>query len=119
MPKTYGPGAASAPISPSAPSAGGSPSGTNYRPPTSNEGSRSVEPLKIQNIPPVPNGPQLNPTPKLRPEIENRTTSRPILQATYFQLLQSPPASVPARIIAMPVQTATQPAYGSGWQQTE
>ena len=40
-----------------------------------------------------------------RPENENRTTSRPVLQATYFQLLQSPPASVPAQMISAPVTT--------------
>ena len=119
VPKTYGPGATGAPISPSAPSGGASPTGTFYRVPTSNEGSRDVEPLRIQNIPPISNGPQLLPTPNARPENENRTTSRPVLQATYFQLLQSPPVSVPAQMIATPMRTTPQPVNDSGWQHTD
>ncbi|MEI8374224.1 MAG: hypothetical protein WCJ35_15485 [Planctomycetota bacterium] len=118
VPKTYGPGATSAPISPSAPGAGTS-SGTFYRGPVSNEGSSGVEPLRIQNIPPISNGPQLSPSPNARPEKENRTTSRHVLQATYFQLLQSPPASVPAQMIATPVRTTPQPVDDSGWQHAD
>jgi hypothetical protein len=114
--RTYVPGAGGAPISPSAP--GGS-SGTFYRLPPSNEASRTVEPLRIQNIPPVNNGPQLSPTPNAHPESENRTTARPVLQATYFQLLQSPPASVPAQTISVPRRTAPQAVDDSGWQHAD
>ena len=119
VPKTYGPGATGAPISPSAPGAGALPSGTFYRVPASSEGSRGVEPLRIQNIPPVSNGPQLSPTPNARPENENRTTSRHVLQATYFQLLQSPPKSVPAQMIATPARIVPQSVDDSGWQHAD
>ena len=118
VPRPYDPSTNRAPSSPSGPPRGTWPSGTSYRIPTTGEGSRNTDPLRIQiqNIPPVNNGPQLSPTPNVRPQNEdpttfnergnneNRTASRPVLQATYFQLLQSPPASVPAQMISVPVQ---------------
>ena len=116
-PRTFAPGAPGAPAAPSAP--GGGSSGAFYRVPNSNEASRSVEPLRIQNIPPVNNGPQLSPTPSAHPENENRTTSRPVLQATYFQLLQSPPAAVPAQTISAPGPTARPPVDDSGWEHAD
>jgi hypothetical protein len=104
--RTYVPGATGAPIAPGAPGAEASPSGRYYRGPASTDGSGATEPLKIQHIPPVPNGPQLSPAaPSTRPENE-RTTSRPVLRATYFQLLPSPPPSTPAQLISAPVRTA-------------
>lgn len=124
QPRTYAPSAGGAPVAPGAPAAvpSTSPSGTYYRGPTNTDGSRSIEPLKIQNIPPVPSGasgPQLTPTPDARPEIENRTTARPVLQATYFQLLPSPPAIVPAQTISTPVRPAPQPLDDSGWHHVD
>ena len=106
VPRTFAPGPNGAPIAPGASGSGTSPSGTSYRIPTSNEANRAVEPLRIQNIPPVNNGPQLSPPPEPRPENENRTTSRPVLQAMYFQLLPSPPASVPAQTVSASARTA-------------
>ena len=115
--RTYGPGAPAAPISPSAP-AGPLPSGTSYRVPTTSETIRTVEPPRIQDVPPIP-GPQPSPTPNPPPENQNRVTSRPVLQATYFQLLQSPPASVPAQTISAPSRTPPQPVEDSGWQHAD
>ena len=104
--RTFAPGSPAAPISPSAPGAtNGNPasSGASYRiPSSSGEGSRAVAPPRIQGVPPIQDGPQLNPTPDAHPEPENRVTSRPVVPATYFQLLGSPPASVPAQWISEP-----------------
>lgn len=98
--KTFAPSATPVPI---APNSSGGASGTSYRPPTTMDGGNgSTEPVKIQNMPPLPSGPQLGPTPSTRPENE-RTTSRAILQASYFQLLPSSPPSVPAQTISAPV----------------
>jgi hypothetical protein len=111
VPKTYAapaPGAPAAPISPSAPAAGGSSSGTMYRLPAPSDGNQAVEPPTIQGVPPLPSppsGPQLTPSP--RPDNE-KTTARPVLQATYFQLLPSPPATVPAQLISAPERAAPQ-----------
>jgi hypothetical protein len=115
--RTYPPGTIG-PISPSAPGVKTSPSGTSYRNPATGEGGRSVEPLRIDNIPSVL-GPQLSPTPAPRPENENRTTARPVLQANYFQLLPSPPASIPAQLISAPVPAASQHVDDSGWQHVD
>ncbi len=115
--RTYAPDATPAPIPPGVPAAP-APSGTSYRVPTSGEAIRTVEPPRIEDVPPVP-GPQLSPTPNLRPENENRTTARPVLQAMYFQLLQSPPASVPAQTISAPLRAAPQPVDDSGWKHVD
>ena len=75
--------------------------------------------LKIQGVPPLPSspgGPQLDPPPSPRPE--EKTTSRPVLQAMYFQLLPSPPASVPAQLISTPVRTAPQEVE-IGWRHAD
>ncbi len=69
--RTYVPGATEAPISPSAPASPSS-SGTSYRGSIPSEAIRTVEPPRIEDIPPIP-GPQLGPTPNPRPENENRT----------------------------------------------
>ena len=71
-------------------------SGTSYRVPTAaGHGTGAVEPPRIE-VCSISDGPQLSPTPSVRPEKENLTTALPVLQATYFQLLPSPPAVVPA-----------------------
>ena len=113
---TYAPGSIVAPVAPGAGSL--LPSGTSDRyripvPPTSNN---SFERLKIENVPPV-NGPSLGPGPTGRPEIDAHTTSRPVQQATYFQLLAPPPASIPARTIAAPA--AVPAADDDGWRHVE
>ncbi len=116
--RTYSPGTIGAPISPSAPGTGTSPSGTSYRNPATGDGSRTVEPLRIDNVPSIP-GPQLSPMPAAHPENENRTTARPVLRANYFQLLPSPPASIPAQLISAPVPAAAQHVDDSGWQHVD
>jgi hypothetical protein len=113
--RTFVPGATTVPIAPSASGSGAS--GTSYRPPTTLDGGNGgTEPVQIQNIPPVPSGPQLGPTPSTRPENE-RTTSRPVLQASYFQLLPSSPPSVPAQAISAPVHTPR--VMDGGWQHVD
>ena len=116
--RTYVPGAGGAPISPSAPG-GALPSGTSYRVPMPNDGNRTIEPLRIQNVPPIGNGLQPNAAPPARPENENLTTARPVLQASYFQLLQSAPPSVPAQMISTPAQLETSRLDDSGWRHVE
>ncbi len=116
-PHTYAPNTPAPPISPSAPGAGASPSGTSYRVPASSEDNHTAEPPKIQGIPPLPSspsGPRLAPPPLPRPENE-KTTSRPVQQAMYFQLLPSPPASVPAQLISAPVPAAPE-QVDIGWR---
>ncbi len=116
--KTYVPDAIGPPISPSAPGVRTSPLGTSYRVPATGEGGRAAEPLRIDNVPSVL-GPQLSPTPAPRPDNENRTTARPVLQANYFQLLPSPPASVPAQLISAPRPDAPRRVDDSGWQHAD
>jgi hypothetical protein len=115
--KTYTSGATGAPI---APGAGTGTSGSNYRGSSTSDGSPRVEPPRIDGIPPVPNsGPQLGPTSGPRTDRENHTTSRPVQQAMYFQLLKSPPASVPAQLISAPAPKASQRVDDSGWQHAQ
>jgi hypothetical protein len=116
VPKTYVPNA-TGPVSPSAP-AGTPTTGTYYHGPESGESTHAVEPPRIQNVPPLHDGPQLDPTPNAHPDNE-KTTSRPVLQAMYFQLLPSPPAAVPAQTISLPAQTAPQPVDDGGWHHAE
>jgi hypothetical protein len=102
-PRTYAPGESGAPappIAPGAPVGGASPAGASYRGPTSGEDSRAIEPVRIEGAPPITNGPQLAPAPDAHPETGNRVTSRPVLRATYFQILPSSPASVPVQLIS-------------------
>jgi len=115
--RTYVPGTTGAPIAPSAPGPSASPSGGYYRGPTSNEGG-TTEPLKIQGIPPLPSGPQLNPPQSAHPESENQTTSQPVKTGSYFQLLPSPPRSVPAQLISAPEGT-TPHVDDSGWKHVD
>jgi hypothetical protein len=124
--KTYGPGASEAPISPSAPShipsppsGGGASSGSSYYSPAAS-GTGSVAAPRIQGIPPViNNGPRLAPPPVPRPNGDNLTTSRPVQQATYFQLLQSSPQTVPAQTIAAPVNSRPMPADDGIWRHAD
>jgi hypothetical protein len=51
----------------------------------------------IEGVPPVNGGPRLNSTPAVKPETQDRMTSRPVYQATYFQLIPSPPNPTPVR----------------------
>jgi hypothetical protein len=73
-----------------------------------------LEVPRIQGIPPVVNGPQLSPTPAPRAEGQDRVTARPVLQAGYFQILSSPPKTVPAQTIST-VTTKAATADG-GWE---
>jgi hypothetical protein len=118
-PRTYEPGAKGAPISPTAP--GTSSSSSFYQIPAKSEGSRTVEPPRIQGVDPLPNsGPQLSPAPAPRPVNQNLTTSRPIQQATYFQLLPSSPPKAPVQTISAhsaptPTPVAPFPVDDGGW----
>ncbi len=116
--RTFAPGSGGAPVAP-----GGSfvPSGTSerYRLPVPPTGDHSFDRLKIENVPPM-NGPSLMPAPASRPEIDAHTTSRPVQQATYFQLLAPPPASIPARTVSAPVATpSASAADDDGWRHVE
>ena len=59
-------------------------------------------------------GPQLSPPPVPRPEGSDRMTSRPV-SPSYFQLLPSPPATVPAQTVGLPKATSSLPADDGGW----
>jgi hypothetical protein len=122
--KTYVPDVKNPPISPTAPINSGSSTGTSYRAPATAEGNHNVESPKIQGVPAIPDngpqlGPQLSPPPVPRPTNENLTTSRPVLQATYFQLLPSPPAKTPAQTISAPVTAKPMPVDDGGWRHAE
>ena len=113
--RTYG-GGAMGPIAPGTPTPG-TPTGTNYRPPLAPESSPPAESPQIRiPEPPSNSGPQLTPTPAPHPTNENLTTARPVYQASYFQLLPSPPASVPAQMISAPGRALPPPADDGGWE---
>jgi hypothetical protein len=70
-------------------------------------------------VPALPNnGPQLSPPPVPHPTNDNLTTSRPVWQATYFQLLPSPPAKTPAQTISAPA-TARPIVDDGGWRHAD
>jgi hypothetical protein len=64
----------------------------------------------ILGVPAVEKGPRLDAP--ARPESENRTTSRPVRQANYFQLLPSPPKTAPVRTIG----TVHEAIDDGGWR---
>jgi hypothetical protein len=116
-PQTYPPGAV-APVAPGAPPS--APSGTStdirsFRLPTATDASRTADPPQIQGVPPVITGPQLGPTPAPRPEGSDRMTSQPVSHPSYFQLLTSPPKTVPAQTVGLPSASANLPADDGGW----
>ena len=85
--------------------AGASPSGTSYRGPAVQRGQPHCRAAADPEHPASSQQSQRSatgPPPLPRPENENRTTSRPVLQATYFQLLPSLRPSVPAQLISAP-----------------
>ena len=69
----------------------------------------------MEGVPPVSNGPQLTPTLAPRPEGSDRVTSQPFSHPSYFQLLASPPAIVPARTASLSSDSASLPADDGGW----
>ncbi len=115
-PHTYVPGANGAPVAPGAlgaPTGIPSHSGASYAVPPTTETNRA-EPPRIDNVPSLPKPPEAGPAPAFQGENHNLTTARPVQQATYFQLLPSPPSVVPARLISAPVKAAP-PIVDSGW----
>ncbi len=50
-----------------------------------------------------------------QPEGSDRMTSRPVIHAGYFQLLPSPPATVPVQTVGLPKAAANLPADDGGW----
>jgi hypothetical protein len=119
-PHTYGSGSGSAPISPSAPTPA-APSGPpadrhSYRLPDAIDTSHAIEGPRIEGVPPVVDKPQHDPTPAAPTGTPDRVTSRPVIQAGYFQLLSSPPATVPVQPVSTTRTGDNPPADDGGWE---
>ena len=103
-PQTYGPGSSAPPIAPGAPTEAAPKAGPgdsrSFRPPT-NDASHTIDPPRIQGVPPVVNGPQLGPAaPAPRPEGSDLMTARPVPNPGYFELLHRRRQRCPRRRLA-------------------
>jgi hypothetical protein len=122
IPKTYAPNSGTPPIAPDTPAAtnGNSTDSRSFRLPAATEAGRTVDPPRVQGVPPVVNGPSLTtPAPAPRPEGNDRVTSLPVIRASYFQLLAPPPANVPAQTVSAPAASSNLPADDAGWVHAE
>lgn len=137
LPSTYvpsAPGDAPAPVAPGAtipsPPINVAPPSTNPAPTapvnpmnTGNPALRSSrEPLQlpvIQGVPPIAPAPGLSAPPAVKREATDKTASRPVHQATYFQLIQSPPATIPVHYAGASQSGSldVEVLDASGWQQ--
>jgi hypothetical protein len=115
------PNSGPAPVAPGAAPAGngGTSDNRSIHMPSATEAGRTIEQPQVQGVPPVFNGPSLTPTPAPRPEGTDRVTSRPVIRASYFQLLPPPPATVPAQTVSRPSASSNLPADDGGWVHVE
>lgn len=120
-PPTYAPHTVPAPVAPGAPggSSNNSTDTRSYRVPTTIDAGRTVQPPRVEGIPPLPEGPQLSAPPAPQPagsdHGSDRVTSQPAIHAGYFQLLPSPPSTVPAQTVGLPKAGTQLPADDGGW----
>jgi hypothetical protein len=114
-PHTYAPNSGTPPIAPGASTNHSSSSDTrSFRLPVSTDAGNKVEPPQIEVDAPSVDGPQLSPPPVPRPDGADPLTSHPV-SPRYFQLLPSPPRTVPAQTVSARRPAADLPADDAGW----